>query len=447
MPGWSLKVRLARGTRLQSVSGAAASARRGAITLRPRGTRTTMTVVIKGARIPSGWKVGKEPCTARNLLRRGTQERVAVSCDLPEPPPTQVSGGTKPGGTAPTGTPLSSGGGSGPAGNANTPGGVVTPGPNTNPSGGTPTPPAPYRFAPYVDFAGWPTPDLADIRAGSGADHISLGFVVQSSAGGCVPTWGGYTTYPAAGVTAYERAQVLALRAAGGDIVVSFGGAAGTELALACASASQLAAAYQSVIDAYGATHVDVDVEGAALLDSTGNTRRAQAVAKLQQTNPNLVVTYTLPTETTGLAASGLAAVQNAVDHGVKLAAVNLMTMDYAAPGDPAGQMGAWAISAATGLHAQLAPLFPNLPAAERWRLVGVTPMIGINDYDDQVFSLADAQAVTSWARTNQIGMLAMWSLERDSQCPDPVTTKQLTCSGVAQAPFAFAKAFAMFNS
>ena len=294
-----------------------------------------------------------------------------------------------------------------------------------------------------MDFAGWPTPDLAAIRAGSGADHISLGFVVRSSAGGCVPTWGGYTTYPAAGPGAYERAEVLALRAAGGDVVVSFGGAAGTELALECASASQLAAAYQSVIDAYGATHVDFDVEGAALLDTAANTRRAQAVAKLQQINPNLVVTYTLPTETTGLAPSGLAVVENAVGNGVKLGAVNLMTMNFAA----AGQLSASTIAAATGLHGQLAAIFPTLTAADRWAKVGVTPMIGINDHADQVFSLADAQAVTAWARTTQIGMLAMWSLERDSRCPAPVATKQLTCSGVDQAPFAFAKAFAMFSS
>jgi hypothetical protein len=36
--------------------------------------------------------------------------------------------------------------------------------------------------------------------------------------------------------------------------------------------------------------------------------------------------------------------------------------------------------------------------------------------------------------------MLSMWQLGRDKQCAQPVTTAQTTCSGVSQAPWAFAK-------
>ena len=90
-----------------------------------------------------------------------------------------------------------------------------------------------------------------------------------------------------------------AFQQAGGDVVLSFGGAEGTELALVCDDA-QLVTAYRSVIDAYGATHVDFDIEGAAVHNTLANTRRAKAIAKLQQASgPALVVTYTLASAVT----------------------------------------------------------------------------------------------------------------------------------------------------
>ena len=53
----------------------------------------------------------------------------------------------------------------------------------------------------------------------------------------------------------------------GGDVIVSFGGAANHELAEVITSATALQAAYQSMIDAYGLTHIDFDIEGAAVAD------------------------------------------------------------------------------------------------------------------------------------------------------------------------------------
>ena len=47
--------------------------------------------------------------------------------------------------------------------------------------------------------------------------------------------------------------------------------------------------------------------------------------------------------------------------------------------------------------------------------MVAVTPMIGSNDDPAEVFTVADAQKVTAWASTHQIGMIGMWSLGRDT--------------------------------
>jgi hypothetical protein len=104
--------------------------------------------------------------------------------------------------------------------------------------------------------------------------------------------------------------------------------------------------------------------------------------------------------------------------------------------------MGAWAIQAGTALHGQLATLYPALSDAAVWRKVGITPMVGINDYADQIFTTDDASQVAAWAGAHEIGMLGMWALERDNQCDTIVTTKQLKCSGVGQSDYEFARVF-----
>src|SRR6201999_2084766 len=124
----------------------------------------------------------------------------------------------------------------------------------------------PYAFAPYVDMSSWPAPDFNDIDTRAGVKDVSLGFVVaDKDTHACTPTWGGYKEYPAGGSDAYELAGITALKAAGGDGVPSFGGFVNQELATVCGSVDELANAYQQVIDAYGATHIDFDIEGDTL--------------------------------------------------------------------------------------------------------------------------------------------------------------------------------------
>src|SRR5437588_220189 len=72
-------------------------------------------------------------------------------------------------------------------------------------------------------------------------------------------------------------------RRLGGDVMVSFGRAAGVELSPADTAPTVLQSAYQSVIDAYQLTHIDFDIEGAAVADHTSIDRRSQAIAGLEQ--------------------------------------------------------------------------------------------------------------------------------------------------------------------
>ncbi|MFG3286569.1 cellulose binding domain-containing protein [Streptomyces sp. NPDC048111] len=293
-------------------------------------------------------------------------------------------------------------------------------------------------FAPYVDTSLYPAYDLVDTAAKTGVKQFTLAFV--TSGGGCTPLWGGVTD-PASDKVA---AQIGALRAKGGDVRVSFGGASGSELGLVCKSADELAAAYGKVIDAYKLTKVDFDIEGAALPDTGANTRRAQAIAKLQKAHPGLDVSFTLPVMPEGLTQPGVDLVADAGKNGVKVSAVNIMAMDYG----PAysGDMGDYAIQAATATQAQIKGVL-GLSDAAAWKAVAVTPMIGVNDVGVEKFTVADATQLVEFARAKGLGALSMWSAARDKQCPGGAkNSADPTCSSIVQEPLAFTKAFGAYR-
>ncbi|MEU9083953.1 cellulose binding domain-containing protein [Streptomyces sp. NPDC048357] len=307
----------------------------------------------------------------------------------------------------------------------------------------TPTPTAPVpapggsgaRFAPYVDTSLYPAYDLVDTAAKTGVKEFHLAFI--TSGGGCAPLWGGVTDLASDKVAA----QIGALRSKGGDVRVSFGGAAGHELALNCATVDELAAAYGKVVDRYRLTKVDFDIEGAALPDTAANARRAQAIARLQKSHPGLDVAFTLPVMPEGLTQPGVALLADARKNGVRVDAVNIMAMDYG----PAysGDMGQYAIQAATATQAQLKGVL-GLSDAAAWKAVAVTPMIGVNDVTSEIFTVADATQLVEFAASKGIGRLAMWSSTRDKQCAaGAVNYADATCSSILQQPLAFTKAFA----
>jgi hypothetical protein len=91
--------------------------------------------------------------------------------------------------------------------------------------------------------------------------------------------------------------QITTIRARGDDVIVSFGGEAGKELALTEPDAARLQAQYQFVIDRYQFTGLDFDIEGKALENARVNAPRNTALAGLQAPNPALIISYTLPVD------------------------------------------------------------------------------------------------------------------------------------------------------
>ena len=219
---------------------------------------------------------------------------------------------------------------------------------------------------------------------------------------------------------------------------LSFGGQAGRELGLSCRSSRGLAKVYGAVASTYGITSLDFDLEGPGLARSA-LARRAQALRILQRRKPNLKISLTLPVTPHGLLPNAMRAVRATLAAGVRIDSVNIMTMDFGDEDAPDGnRMGDYSIAAAQATHKQLAALRHGL---DSWSALAVTPMIGVNDLPNEIFTLADASALAAFAGSTGVGQLHYWVFNRDRACDAPSKEAQNDCSGVEQEPGMFAAA------
>jgi hypothetical protein len=289
-------------------------------------------------------------------------------------------------------------------------------------------------FAPY--FATWfPQNNFAEVAQESGIKYFTLAFVT-SGASRCSPVWSNkQSTKEEADIPN----EIAALRKQGGDVIVSFGGAQGHELGRVCKDPASLQAAYQSVIDQYHLRMVDFDIETSAVRDPASVDRRNIALAALQAANPRLKLFFTLEVMPSGLTEESLNLLKNAMQHNVKIDAVNILAMDYGPPADP-NLMGQNAIDAANHTLEQLKEIHLNTK-------LGVTAMIGKNDVSPEVFTQSDAKALLDFAQNNpNVNWLSMWSVARDHPCPTGAKIVTGTCSGIEQQAYDFAHTFEKFQ-
>jgi hypothetical protein len=299
-------------------------------------------------------------------------------------------------------------------------------------------------FAPYVDMTLYPVPDLDGLARQYGVGLLTLAFLQATPTG--EPAWAGL---PALSLTSQDtqalaiRNEISQLRAAGGDVMVSLGGANGLSLAqsfsAAGRSAAALASSYSQVIDSLGLNRIDFDIEGAALADRNANQLHSAALKLVQQTHPGTEVWITLPVLPQGLTSDGIAVIRQMLDAGVKLDGVNLMAMDYGDSAAPPSlrSMGQYAIDAANASFRQLSDLFGSHGESFGWNQLGLTPMIGVNDVTTELFSTDDAALVEDFARQKGLGLLSMWSLGRDR--PGPIGRVEATHSGTSAASGSYA--------
>ena len=137
----------------------------------------------------------------------------------------------------------------------------------------------PVELAAPYEYLGWGDPQcpLSVMQLG-GVKDLTLAFML--SHGSCNPEWDGYR--PLAGGA--DQAAIEAIRGAGGDVDVSFGGWSGKKLGSSCKSVSALAGAYQRVIDAYSLKAIDIDIEHTEFTNKkttrTGHRRTRRSAAR-----------------------------------------------------------------------------------------------------------------------------------------------------------------------
>ena len=109
------------------------------------------------------------------------------------------------------------------------------------------TPLPAHVYAPYYETYLAPnTPGIATTAQQSGAKYLTLAFLQSTGKNSCTLDWNGNSAQP----LSYYASDIAALRAAGGDVIPSFGGYSadqgGTEIADSCTNVSQIAADYES---------------------------------------------------------------------------------------------------------------------------------------------------------------------------------------------------------
>ena len=310
-----------------------------------------------------------------------------------------------------------------------------------------------HVYAPYYETYLAPnTPSIAATSQASGVKYFTLAFLQSTGKSSCSLDWNGNSAQP----LNYYAADIAALRAAGGDVIPSFGGYSadhgGTEIADSCTNVQSIAADYEQVITTLGVTRLDMDVESSSLNDTAGITRRNQAIALTEQwaaaNGIPLQIQYTIPVEQYGLDPNGEAVLQSAAASGATVTSVNIMVFDYYIAKEGVVEMGTAAENAATNTHTQLESIFPGLTSAQLWNMEGMTLLPGIDDLrkKTEVTSEADATTMLNFAQANNMNFLSIWAIQRDNGgCPGTVDSN--TCSGITQNTWDFSHILEPFTT
>lgn len=274
-----------------------------------------------------------------------------------------------------------------------------------------------HVFAPYVDFGRMASdiPDMASMAEKDKVNHFVLAFIVNQDGSKCVPHWGG--GYAMNNYSEYSK--IKALRAKGGDVMVSLGGANGDMLATICDDENLLKQHYADVVENLNLNAVDFDIEGKGISDAVSYHRRNKVLSQLQKQwkkeGKDISVWFTLAVLPQGMT-DGVKVVQDADEQGVKLSGINLMTMDYGdEPCPPSkgvndGIQATCNIQAIDSVYEQVKGLnmFKGLTKQEIYARLGTTPMIGGNDQEQEILYPHGAEMMLKHAKDNNLGLVSM---------------------------------------
>jgi len=285
-----------------------------------------------------------------------------------------------------------------------------------------------YESAPYYSTLDSDAPDLGQVMAATGQKAFDMAFILADGSS-CTPAWDG--TDPVSSDT--QVASVISeVRSDGGDVIVSAGGYNGTKLGQVCGSASATAAAYQQVITAYGLHAFDFDLEEPEIENSSAIANELGAAQILQQEDPGLFISITMPSTTTGANYFGGLLLDEAKSLGFTPNDYTIMPFDGGFSG------GSSQVTALQDFNAQLMSTF-GWSSAQAYAHEGFSGMNGRTD-TGEYFYQSDFQTVLSFAESVGLSRYTFWSVNRDREC-NPVDNNDVTsseCSSVAQNSWDF---------
>jgi hypothetical protein len=261
----------------------------------------------------------------------------------------------------------------------------------------------------------------------TGIRWFTMAFVL--SGGGCTPSWD--SQRPLTG--GVDEQNVNAIRAAGGDIIPSFGGWSGNKLGPNCSTPEALAGAYQRVIDAYDLKVIDIDVENTDEFESEAvQDRILNALKIVKRDNAGITTIVTFGTTTSGPNFWGNRLIRRAAELQAGVDVFTIMPFDFGG----GANMFQNTVNASEGLKNSLKTAF-GWSDATAYAHMGISGMNGLSD-QQELTSPATWTQIRDWAKARGLARLAFWSVNRDRPCPGGGVTS--SCSGISQQDWEFTR-------
>ena len=284
--------------------------------------------------------------------------------------------------------------------------------------------------APFVDMTAYVSGsnlsnngalNLAAVAKSTGQKFFNLGFMQSRGIknGKIDWAWGGFGGLSESDSDQWQyegiKKSIRELRAVGGDVAVSFGGLNSGAFWETTQDSTILANAYKEIIDGYGLTRVDFDVEAGAM-NYAHNLANAKAIKKVQD-ETGVSVTLTLPVMDFGLVSTGLSVLQAYLEAGVDLTTVNIMTMCY---GSVVPDYAQGSLDAVDNTKKQLQDYYKRyanktLTDAQAYAKLGTTPSVGFEGDTHPYFTTDMFNKIVQHAKSRKLGMVSYWSMNRDA--------------------------------
>jgi hypothetical protein len=287
--------------------------------------------------------------------------------------------------------------------------------------------------APYL-YEGWGNPPApATVMSATGVKAFTMAFVL--SGGGCAPAWDG--SRPLTG--GVDATAISQIRAAGGDVIPSFGGWSGNKLGPNCSTPAALAGAYQQVINAYSLKAIDIDIENTDEFENEVVQDRILGALKIvKQNNPSIKTIVTFGTSTTGPTFWGTRLINQSAALGANVDVFTIMPFDFGG----GANMFTSTVNAAEGLKAALKTAFA-FSDDTAYRHMGISGMNGLSD-QQELTSTATWTQIRDWAQARHLARFTYWAVNRDRGCAGGGVVAN--CSGIAQPDWEFTRITAAYT-